>query len=138
MKQLDCEFGRPLALEAVFEDAVQSGKLVDVREFLASKESLYRKRWVPTVGEVVGWGLRQLGLKGRGALVKGGFVVVGNVEVSLYSSSLGEVGGADHKDRRLRKQSCHKLRGLPHRRARGYFRGSSSRTLLPLRWERTS
>jgi charged multivesicular body protein 7 len=83
LRNLEGEYGTPLALSAVLHDAIQGGALVDLRTFLERKESLYKKRWVPSVGEVVGWGLRQLGVMGNGEdkLVKGNFVVVGNVEV---------------------------------------------------------
>jgi charged multivesicular body protein 7 len=83
LRNLEGEYGRPLALGAVLQDAVQSGALIELRTFLDKKESLYKKRWVPSVGEVVGWGLRQLGVIGGGddRLVKGNFVVVANVEV---------------------------------------------------------
>lgn len=90
LRDLGCEFGRPLALEAVLEDAVREGKLIEMSEFLARKESLYRKRWIPTAGEMVGWGLRQLGLKGNRKLVKDGFVVLANVEVSVALLQLVE------------------------------------------------
>ncbi|KJX92574.1 snf7 family protein [Zymoseptoria brevis] len=84
LRKLEGEYGRPLALSAVLQDAIQAGALVELRTFLNKKESVYKKRWVPTVGEVVGWGLRQLGVIGdsEDKLVKGNFVVVANVEVA--------------------------------------------------------
>ncbi|KAF2217242.1 hypothetical protein CERZMDRAFT_32679 [Cercospora zeae-maydis SCOH1-5] len=80
------EYGRPLALGAVLEDAVNSKTLVPLKEFLDRKESLYNKTWLPTPWQVVSWSLRQLGLtsgtSGEDRLVKGSFVVVANVEAA--------------------------------------------------------
>lgn len=81
------EWGRPLALGSVIGDAVERKELVPLREFLSQKNSVYARGWgVPSLGGVVGWGLRQLGLAGGGAsaedrLVVGEWVVLGNVEV---------------------------------------------------------
>ncbi|WPH04756.1 Hypothetical protein R9X50_00765100 [Acrodontium crateriforme] len=81
------EFGKPLALGAVVEDAVQRGDLIQLKEFLEKKESVYvkRKSPLPTIGQVLGWGLRQLGVIGQDSgedrFVKGDFVILGNVEV---------------------------------------------------------
>jgi len=79
------EFGRPLALGSVLEDAVRKGQLIPVREFLDAKKSVYAKSWVPTPWQVVSWSLRQLGVTGREGvedrLVKGDFVAMANVEV---------------------------------------------------------
>ncbi|KAK4494156.1 hypothetical protein PRZ48_014454 [Zasmidium cellare] len=81
------QFGRPLALGAVIEDAVKQGQLIPLKEFLERAESVYVKRWVrvPSVGDVFKWGLKQLGVLGDGSsgedrLVRGDFVVIGNVE----------------------------------------------------------
>ncbi|KAM3424333.1 hypothetical protein BST61_g11130 [Cercospora zeina] len=80
------EYGRPLALGAVLEDAVNSKALVPLKEFLERKENLYHKTWLPTPWQVVSWSLRQLGLTGgtgsEDHLVKGSFVVVANVEAA--------------------------------------------------------
>lgn len=80
------EYGRPLALGAVLEDAVRKKELMRLRDFLESKESIYQKSWLPTPWQVMTWSLRQLGVLGEGGdredrLVKGQFVVVANVEV---------------------------------------------------------
>ncbi|TKA76131.1 hypothetical protein B0A55_03243 [Friedmanniomyces simplex] len=78
------EFGRPLALGSVLEDAVRKKQLVPLREFLDAKQSVYAKSWLPTPWQVMSWSLRQLGVIGReGAedrLVTGDFVVMANVE----------------------------------------------------------
>lgn len=134
LRDLDCEFGRPLTLEAVLEDAVRSGKLIELKDFLARKESLYRKRWVPTVGEVVGWGLRQLGLKGSANFVKDGFVVLANVEVSAIPLRLyEEKRWAKRTRHRLRRRWCwNKSTELQLHRARGFSLENSSRLLSHL------
>lgn len=77
------EYGQPLALGAVLEDAVKSKALVPLKDFLENKQSLYHKSWIPTPWEVLHWALRQAGIVGGGAqdkLVRGHFVVVANVE----------------------------------------------------------
>ncbi|KAK4895381.1 hypothetical protein LTR27_006445 [Elasticomyces elasticus] len=78
------EFGRPLALGSVLEDAVRKKQLVPLRDFLDAKQSVYTKSWLPTPWQVMSWSLRQIGVIGReGAedrLVKGDYVVMANVE----------------------------------------------------------
>ncbi|KAK5730801.1 hypothetical protein LTR15_000739 [Elasticomyces elasticus] len=78
------EFGRPLALGSVLEDAVRKKQLVPLRDFLDAKQSIYAKSWLPTPWQVMSWSLRQIGVIGReGAedrFVKGDFVVMANVE----------------------------------------------------------
>jgi charged multivesicular body protein 7 len=57
--------GMPLALGTVARESLAQREWIQVNEFKESKESVYRKGWrVPGIGEVVGWGLRQLGLVG--------------------------------------------------------------------------
>ena len=79
------EYGRPLALGSVIEDAVRKKELVPLEEFLDAKQSVYAKSWLPTPWQVMNWGLRQLGVIGReGAedkLVTGNFVMMANLEV---------------------------------------------------------
>ncbi|KAK5709591.1 hypothetical protein LTR17_019675 [Elasticomyces elasticus] len=78
------EFGRPLALGSVLEDAVREKQLVPLRDFLDAKQSIYTKSWLPTPWQVMSWSLRQIGVIGREGtedrLVKGDFVVMANVE----------------------------------------------------------
>jgi charged multivesicular body protein 7 len=79
------EFGRPLALGAVLQDAVERKELVPLAEFLNAKKSIYAKTWIPTPWQAVSWGLKQLGVMGgesvEDQLVAGNFVVMANVEV---------------------------------------------------------
>ena len=79
------EFGRPLALGAVVQDAVDKKELVPLAEFLNAKKSIYAKTWIPTPWQAVSWGLKQLGVMGgesvEDRLVAGNFVVMSNVEV---------------------------------------------------------
>ncbi|EME40685.1 hypothetical protein DOTSEDRAFT_74285 [Dothistroma septosporum NZE10] len=81
------ECGRPLALGAVLQDAEKRKELIPLQDFLDRKDSIYAKGWIPSPLDVVKWGLRQLGVLGDGSsaqdrLVRGKFVVVGNVEAA--------------------------------------------------------
>lgn len=79
------EYGRPLALGAVVQDAVDRKELVPLKEFLDAKKSIYAKAWIPTPWQAVSWGLKQLGVVGgesaEDRLVAGNFVVMANLEV---------------------------------------------------------
>ncbi|KAL1588170.1 hypothetical protein WHR41_03208 [Cladosporium halotolerans] len=80
------EFGRPLALGAVVQDAVDRKELVPLAEFLNAQKSIYAKSWIPTPWQAVRWGLKQLGVVGgesaEDRLVAGSFVVMANVEAA--------------------------------------------------------
>ncbi|KAK5107589.1 hypothetical protein LTR62_000983 [Meristemomyces frigidus] len=80
------EYGRPLSLGSVIEDAVKKKELVPLQQFMESKQSVYAKSWVPTPWEVMSWGLRQLGVTGRQGvedkLVIGIFVVMATVQAA--------------------------------------------------------
>jgi charged multivesicular body protein 7 len=79
------EFGRPLAIGAVVQDAIDKKELVPLKEFLNAPKSIYAKNWVPTPWQAVSWGLKQLGVIGgeptEDRLVAGSFVVMANLEV---------------------------------------------------------
>lgn len=83
------EFGRPLALGAAIQDAVRKKDLIQVKEFLDAKQSVYAKSWIPTPWQIVSWTLRQLRVIGEEVaddkLVAASFVVMANVEVSKSS-----------------------------------------------------
>jgi charged multivesicular body protein 7 len=77
------EWGRPLALGAVVQESIQRREIIPVAQFQDAKESIYRNPWSLNPLNLVGWGLRQLGLVGASnnpKLVSGKFVVVQNLE----------------------------------------------------------
>lgn len=79
------QWGRPLALQAVIQDAVEKRELIPLNDFLNAKNSIYSKSWIPSPWQVVSWGLKQIGigglLGGEDKLAVGNFVVMANVEV---------------------------------------------------------
>ena len=64
--------------------------LIQLKEFLDAKQSVYAKSWIPTPWQVLSWGLRQLGVIGDGTeglderVATADFVVMANVEVSSW------------------------------------------------------
>ncbi|KAE8450435.1 hypothetical protein EG329_006510 [Mollisiaceae sp. DMI_Dod_QoI] len=89
------EWGRPLSLGTVVREAVAGGKANGKeghgkwwmeKEFLEKEDSVYTRSWglniqVPGPGDVVRWGLRQLGIGGtEDRLVTGRVVVLENLE----------------------------------------------------------
>jgi charged multivesicular body protein 7 len=79
------EWGRPLALRAVVREALANREVLLFKEFMERKESFHARSWgwkVPGVGEVLGWGLRQLGILGEGAADKlpGKVILLENLE----------------------------------------------------------
>lgn len=80
------EWGRPMALGAVIRDAVAKREMVPLKDFLASKSSIYNRSWNISPWQVISWGLRQIGVLGepgsQDKLAVGNFVVVANVEAA--------------------------------------------------------
>jgi charged multivesicular body protein 7 len=79
------EWGRPLTLGTIVREALARREVLPFKEFMERKESFHARSWgfkVPTVGEVLGWGLRQLGILGEGAADKfpGKVVLLENLE----------------------------------------------------------
>jgi charged multivesicular body protein 7 len=96
LKSLDISpWGRPMALGAVIQDAINRGELIPYDEFVNKRESIYARSWisVPTPLQVVSWGLRQIGVVKPDTcevMKAGRFVCVENLEAStlLYSHVL--------------------------------------------------
>jgi len=102
------EWGRPLSLGTVVSDAVQKREMLVLKEFLESKESIYRSRWrVPGIGEILGWGLKQLGLGfGGGRIDTGRLVLLSNLEAA------GKSFEARTKEQRSRVERIYSLRSF--------------------------
>lgn len=75
------QYGRPLALGAVVREALAARDLMPLSEFLAARESIYRRPW--SVWNLAAWTMRQLGVADMlksDRLQPGQFVVIANVE----------------------------------------------------------
>ncbi|KAL2266927.1 hypothetical protein VTJ83DRAFT_4204 [Remersonia thermophila] len=75
------QYGRPLALGAVVQEALAARDLIPLREFLDAKDSIYRRSW--SVWNLASWTMKQLGVADylkSDALPPGDFVVLSNVE----------------------------------------------------------
>lgn len=58
------QWGRPLALGAVVQEGIATKQLVPEKEFMASQQSIYANPWNLNPLNLLGWGLKQLGLIG--------------------------------------------------------------------------
>jgi charged multivesicular body protein 7 len=80
------QYGKPTCLPAVFHEAVQKQEMIPLKDFVNSKESIYKTSWIPSPWKVLQWGLRQVGVLGQpqspDKLGAGNLVVVKNVEVA--------------------------------------------------------
>ncbi|EON61088.1 hypothetical protein W97_00299 [Coniosporium apollinis CBS 100218] len=80
------QWGRPLALGAVIHDAVSKKEMIPLKEFLASKTSIYARSWTLSPWAVLSWSLRQVGLLSSNpasdTLAVGSFVIVANIEAA--------------------------------------------------------
>ncbi|KAK0645529.1 hypothetical protein B0T16DRAFT_327806 [Cercophora newfieldiana] len=75
------QYGRPLALGAVMQEALAAKDLIPLSQFLAAKESIYHKPW--SVWNLASWTMKQLGVSDylrSDKLPSGQFVVVANME----------------------------------------------------------
>ncbi|KAI0444305.1 Snf7-domain-containing protein [Xylaria telfairii] len=77
------QFGRPLALGTVLQEALASGEMIPLPAFLRATQSIYHKSWGRIPWAVAGWALRQAGLTGgpSDSMPKGQVVVIQNLEV---------------------------------------------------------
>ncbi|KAI1090280.1 Snf7-domain-containing protein [Rostrohypoxylon terebratum] len=76
------QFGRPLALGTVLQEAITNGEMMSLQQFLKAKESIYYRSWGSIPWSVMSWGLKQVGIGGPGdSLPKGQFVILQNLEV---------------------------------------------------------
>ncbi|KAI1452737.1 Snf7-domain-containing protein [Annulohypoxylon moriforme] len=80
------QFGRPLALGTVLQDAIANGEMMSLQQFLKAKESIYYRSWGSIPWSVMSWGLKQVGIGGPGdSLPRGQFVVLQNLELVAKS-----------------------------------------------------
>ncbi|KAI0101502.1 Snf7-domain-containing protein [Nemania sp. FL0031] len=58
------QFGRPLALGTALQEALASGEMIPLPQFLKATQSIYQKSWGSIPWAVAGWALKQIGLMG--------------------------------------------------------------------------
>lgn len=80
------QFGRPLALGTVINQAVSEKALVPLDDFLGATESIYSRSWASLPKSILTWALQHVwandGTRGEDRLPQGKFVVVENVELA--------------------------------------------------------
>lgn len=69
----------------VLDEAVRQGRVLSLKDFLSVEQSIYQKRWVPGLGTIFTWILRQAGLPTTsldkdGGLKSGQLVMTPNLE----------------------------------------------------------
>jgi charged multivesicular body protein 7 len=76
------EWGRPLALATVVQESIQRKHIVPAKEFEESRESIYHNPWSLNLLNLLGWGLRQLGVASgfNQRIATGRFIVLQNLE----------------------------------------------------------
>ncbi|KAL8673896.1 MAG: hypothetical protein Q9168_001716 [Polycauliona sp. 1 TL-2023] len=57
------KWGRPLAINAVIDEAVSRRQMLSYQAFLASPHSIYRQSWTGLPWRFLAWGLEQMGLR---------------------------------------------------------------------------
>ncbi|KAL7969713.1 Snf7 domain-containing protein [Trichoderma sp. SZMC 28014] len=88
------QFGQPLALGTVINEALAQRDLIPLQTFLQSTQNIYQQQqsWSQVPWSVMGWALRQIGVidptRGEDKIPKGNYVVMKNVEAT--SRELGE------------------------------------------------
>ena len=75
------QFGQPTGLGVVLDNAVQNGRLMDLKDFRAAEHSIYQKSWIPSPWAIVRWSLRQAGLMSRGSYDQDGGLKQGQLVV---------------------------------------------------------
>ncbi|PON21277.1 hypothetical protein TGAM01_v209868 [Trichoderma gamsii] len=82
------QFGQPLALGTVINEALVQRDLIPLQTFLQSTQNIYQQQqsWSQVPWNVVGWALRQIGvidpIRGEDKIPKGNYVVMKNVEAT--------------------------------------------------------
>lgn len=77
------QYGRPMALGTVLQEALASGEMIPLPQFMKATQSIYHKSWASIPWAMAGWALRQVGLTGPGdSMPKGQVaVILQNLEV---------------------------------------------------------
>lgn len=72
-------YGIPTGLGAVFDEAIQNGKMIDLKQFMGLEHSIFEKSWLPTPWTIIQWTLRQAGLVSRNSYDQSGRLRAGQL-----------------------------------------------------------
>lgn len=96
------EWGRPLALRTVIDEAVSQRNMILYQEFVTARKSINSRNWTVQPWWLFSWGLKNLGLlnssTGVGILPTASFVILPNVEEAA-SEIVNKMWSQNHIDR---------------------------------------
>ncbi|KAM0154886.1 hypothetical protein ACHAQE_002558 [Botrytis cinerea] len=109
------EWGRPLSLGAVVQEAMAKKELMPLGDFMNATDSIYNRSWTIKPWDIVGWGLKQIGISFGGDKLPGGkLVILGNVEeaAKIFAGKSGaKTGrvGRIYSKRMFKEEFCNVL-----------------------------
>ncbi|SPO03198.1 related to protein SNF7 [Cephalotrichum gorgonifer] len=106
------QFGRPLALGAVVNQAVSEKDFLPLDEFLLASESIYAQSWASLPKSILSWAAQRVwagdGTKGEDKLPHGRYVVVKNLETATKALAEHTSNTASVLERAFTKQHFYK------------------------------
>nr|KMM72087.1 hypothetical protein CPAG_08386 [Coccidioides posadasii RMSCC 3488] len=121
------EWGRPLALQAVIDESLRTGKMIALPEFLNSPTSPFKKSWIrlpaaPSISQILGWGVKQA----RGLIVGTDYDHVESSK-NLQEQDLVLVDNLKEAEKRITKEaSAHHQSGIDRIYSKELFRARFS------------
>lgn len=98
------EWGRPLALRTVIDEAVSQRNLIPYQEFITARKSIYSRNWTVQPWWLLSWALKQFRLldssTGAGPLPAASFVLISNIEEAA-SMIVNEMGSRNNQIDRI-------------------------------------
>ncbi|KAL8812422.1 MAG: hypothetical protein Q9200_001029 [Gallowayella weberi] len=85
------EWGKPLALNAVIDEAISQRQMLPYHDFLTSSRTIYSQQWTELPWRFVAWGLNQMGMcrtfSRTDMQASTDLVLIPNIEVFAWASS---------------------------------------------------
>ncbi|KAI1822272.1 hypothetical protein F4861DRAFT_408858 [Xylaria intraflava] len=88
------QFGSPLALGTALQEALATGEMIPLPQFLSATQSIYYKSWGHVPWAMAGWALRQIGITGGpGDAMPNGKVVVVLQNLEVVAKAFSDATG---------------------------------------------
>lgn len=84
------KYGQPTRLGLVFDEAIKHGSMMRSTAFKSAEDSIYKKRWIPSLGTVGSWLLHQTGLWSTASFDSNGKLVKGQLILTEVLESLAD------------------------------------------------